>query len=292
VEAAEPTVYIIHNLLTSTECQTLIQQSANKFSPVDRTDRLQLTVDPSPFVQVDRVMLWQGIMKGPAGKAIDERIEQVTGFPVLHYSDWVVDRLPAGSHWKPHYDVLPGNDVPLATITVFLSDVTSGGEMVYPSTSKQPVKIRPVMGLAIVHHNTNERHEFDENSIHGLLPVTGDDKDAVLYVARKFILPNPVSNARRIGLAIASAPFGGKLPSFLLQLYDVLTRQFGEETGGLYFDKVVVFVPVLLLLILLQFIGQAIHKQMQASGVLADKPKKEANTGTTVKTSKSNKKKN
>lgn len=271
VEAAEPTVYVIHNLLTVPECETLVQQATSKVQPVVKVDSLQLTVDPKPYVQIDRVMLWQGMLKGPAGKAVEERIEQVTGFPSSHYSDWTVDRLTTGSYWKPHYDTLPGNFVPLATITVFLSDPPeSGGELVYPSTHTDPIKIRPIQGMAVVHHNTNEKHEFEVNSLHALLPVT--TANLPFYVARKYILPAPVSNARRMALPVFAAATGGKLPDFVVQTHDWLTAQYGVETGGAYFDKLVVFLPILLLLILVQYIGQIVHKQMtKGSGASAKK---------------------
>lgn len=287
VEAAEPTIYVIHNLLTVSECDALVRQAAPHVAPVVATvpDPLQLTVDPSPFVGTERVMLWQGsVMKGPAFKAVEERIEQVTGFPSAHYSDWTVDRLTKGSHWKPHYDVLPGNYVPLATITVFLSDTApdTGGEIVFPSTTTDPVKIRPVKGMAVVHHNTNDQHEFEVNAVHALLPVTGTED---VYIARKFILPAPISNARRVALPVYAAATGGKLPDFVVQMHDYLTAQYGFETGGLYFDKAVVYLPMLLLLVLAQFIGLYVHKQMQ-KGSPAPKAKTTAAASSQAKATK------
>lgn len=269
VEAVEPTIYMIHNLLTSIECDTLIQRADPLVTPVTKADALQLTVDPSPFVNVDRVMLWEGALQGPGGKAIDERIEQITGFPSQHYSDWTVDRLKSGSHWNPHYDLLPSNFAPLATITVFLSGVSDGGEMVFPSTQTSPVKIRPVKGLAVVHHNSNEKQEFDVNSIHGLLPVAPDDKDAVLYIGRKYILPDPVSKARRTGLPVVSWASGGKLPAVFVKLHDGLTGHFGFENGSTYFDKIIVFTPIFLFLIVAQYVGQLVHKHLKETGVVS-----------------------
>jgi 2OG-Fe(II) oxygenase superfamily len=267
------------------ECDALVQKAATKVVPVTTSDPLQLTVDPSFFVKTERVMLWQGMLKGPAAKAVEERIEQVTGFPASHYSDWTVDRLTTGSYWKPHYDTLPGNYVPLATITVFLSETAdAGGEIVFPSTNTDPVKIRPVKGMAVVHHNTNDKHEFEVKALYALLPVTTES----FYIARKYILPAPVSNARRIGLPVLAAATGGKLPGFVVRLHDWLTAQYGVVTGGLYFDKLVVFLPVLLMLGLAQYIGQAVHKQMKGSG----KAKSPATTAHAATSKKASKKKN
>jgi hypothetical protein len=274
VNAAEPTIYLIHNLLSPTECDSLIEQAASKVTPVvaNRPDPLQFTTDPEKFVKTQRVLLWHGTaLQGPVFKAVEERIEQVTGFPSAHYSDWVVDMLTAGSYWQPHFDILAGNFAPLATITVFLSspnddddDDGGGGELVFPSVRDgDPVMVRPVRGLAVVHHNTNEHHEFETRSLHAMLPVTADGE---YFVARKFILPLPVSNARRVALPLLAMPLGGVLPGFVVSAHDLLIDRFGVDKGGMYFDKVVVFVPVLILLILAQRIASAVQRNFLAGG--------------------------
>jgi len=273
VEAADPTIYVIHNLLTRAECASLIQQAAPRVRPLTRNDPLQHTTQYDKFVKTERVHLWQGMLQGPERKAVEERIEQVTGFPSDHFSDWTVDRLKAGSYWQPHYDTLAGNYVPMATITVFLSAVPDGGggEIVYPSTNTEPVMIRPVQGMAVVHHNTDEKHQFDVNSLHALLPIvaastTTAEEDVEFYVATKYILPLPVSKARRIALPVFAALTGGRLPDIFVWLHDALVEQFGVEMGGVYFDKVCVFVPVLILLGIAQFAARAVHRHVTSGG--------------------------
>lgn len=252
VEAAEPTIYLIHNLLTKAECKSLLEQAQSRVSPIVKNDALQLTHDFKKFENVERVMLWQGMLLTPGRKQIEERIEQVTGFPSSHYSDFVVDKIEKGAYWEPHYDSFPGvsQNVPMATLTIFLTDDNKGGDVVFPSTEEAPVKIQARRGLAVVHHNTDDRREFEVNAIHALLPVT----EGTLYIARKYIFAEPVSNARRIALPIFALPFGGKLPSPIVLLYEYLTVKFGYEQGGMYFDKACAFVPLLLVLLLAQVI--------------------------------------
>ena len=275
VQAVNPTVYVIHNLLTPKECESLVRQAGPLVRPLQagQNDPLQYTTQSDKFVQTQRVHLWEGLWQSPDRKAIQERIEQVTGFPAAHLSDWTVDRLTQGSYWQPHYDTLADNYVPMATITVFLSVPTTndgdenneggGGEIVYPNTeTKPPVLIRPVQGLAVVHHNTDEQHQFDLHSLHAILPVTGSGE---FYVATKYILPLPVSNARRGVLPAVAFLNGGRLPDLVVSLHDVLVAQFGVETGGLYFDKVCVFVPVLILLALANVVGLYVHRQIKAN---------------------------
>ena len=280
VQAVNPTVYVIHNLLTPKECDSLIQQAKPlvRLLQSGHNDPLQYTTQADKLVQTQRVHLWEGLWQGPERQAIQERIEQVTGFPAAHLSDWTVDRLTEGSYWQPQYDTLPGNYVPMATITVFLSVPTTtnndetgeddgggggGGEMVFPNTETEPpVLIRPVQGLAVVHHNTDEQHQFDLHSLHALLPVTGLGE---FYIATKYILPLPASKARRGVLPGVAILNGGRLPDLVVSLHDVLVAQFGVETGGLYFDKVCVFVPVLILLALANVVGLYVHRQIKAN---------------------------
>lgn len=252
VEASEPTIYIIHNLLTKKECDALIDQAKGIVSPITGNDSLQLIQDYKKFVNTERVMLWDGVLRSPERKSIEERIEQVTGFPATYYSDFIVDRMKKGAYWQPHYDTIDGSIVPAASITIFLSVPREGGEIVFPSTTGDPVKIKPTKGLAVVHHNSDEQNQFEVNSIHALLPVTSDGDE--MYIARKFILPAAVSNTRRIALPVLAYINRGKLPNAVGMLYKFMIEQFGPENGETYFDKFFIVVPGLILLIIGQLI--------------------------------------
>ena len=264
VEPIDPTLYLIHNLLTEEEVENLVDAAKTKVSQVDgsgKDDILQYSSQSDKYHNVERVLLWQGMLQTPAYKAIEERIEQVTGFPAAHYSDFIVDKLDTttgnGSYWKPHYDTHP-HFIPMATITVFLTDVDSGGcSVVYPSC-KQPVKVLPSKGMAIVHHNTNDKHELDLSTVHGLLPGSKGDGNPI-YIARKYIFTTPVPTARRLALPIFAAPFGGKLPGIVVTLHDVLVEKFGIEDGSFYFDKACVFIPLLITLLIAQYIAEYIQ---------------------------------
>jgi len=292
VEPIDPTVYLIHNMLTGSECDSLIEQAKRKVRPVVRTknDSLQLTHDASKFHNVQRVMLWQGMLKGPAAKGIEERIEQVTGFPASHFSDFVVDRLDEGSYWLPHVDSLltkEGDDnPPLATITVFLSEHPEGGELVFPSAKGEPIKIRSVKGMAAVHHNTDEGGLLDVTSVHALLPVEASlsSGQQPLYVARKFIFSKPVSNARRVALPLFALPFGGRLPDSLVLFHDFMVRTFGRENGEVFFDKACVFLPALLMLCLAQSLAEYGYRKFKGSSSSAASDTKSKKPGQRPKT--------
>lgn len=269
VEAAKPTIYLIHNLLTEEECDSLVRQTSNKLSPITKVDTLHYTHDVDKFHNVERVMLWKGMVQGPTGKAIDERIEQVTGFPAAHYSNFVVDKMSKGSHVNPKFDVFP-DGVPAASMTVFLTEAEEGGEIVFPSTNSDPIKILPQKGMAVVHHNTNDRNEFEMGSVHAILPYSGSGD---FFVAHRYIFVAPLSHARRIALPVFAFPFGGKLPTIFSTVLEGMNDKFGEN-GGAYFDKFCVFVPLLIILSIAQYIGEKVKQQV--SGKAPTKKDKKA----------------
>jgi hypothetical protein len=247
VEPSEPTLYLIHNLLTPEECNAMIASAQGKLKPTKDDNLLEFLFETSKMVNIQSANLWQGLWQTPGTKAIEERIEQVTGFPSAHYSDFVVHKLEKGSYWQPHYDEFLTTTA-MATLTVFLS--RDGSPVVYPS-AKKPIKIQARQGMAIVHHNTNDRQNLDLSTVHAVLPYEGDEP---MYIARKYILTSPVSPGRRILLPILAMPMGG-LPGFVAQVHDWFLTKFGNANGSAYFDKACVFVPLLLILGIGQFVA-------------------------------------
>jgi len=85
VQNEQPAVYLIHNLLTEAECDALIRKANNLVEPLDDSKLNTLEGTPSEAAAsalgVQRAFLWTGILKTHEEKAIDERIEQITGFP-------------------------------------------------------------------------------------------------------------------------------------------------------------------------------------------------------------------
>ena len=270
VVASEPPVYLIHNLLTPEECESLIQQAKSRVASATEDDPLQLLQTPDNFVKSPRAMLWQGLWQGASRKAIEERIEQATGFPADHFSDFVIDRIDPGTYWKPHFDTLEGTPggLPMATLTTFLTGLPEGADptsasIVYPSAKGGPVQVQPQQGLSVIHHNWNDQHQFESNSVHAMLEYKGGKELPPIYVARKYVVASPVSTARRVVLPALAMLGGGRLPGFVSTLYNVLAGHFGHETGGLYFDKLCVFLPVLWILCMVQFVFNSVQKRME-----------------------------
>lgn len=272
--SGKPMVYLIHNMLTSEECDELIRMANGKYDRVDDTNGvsnyLENTITSekrgeATAINIDRVTLWKGGIAGKLIKDIDERMSQVTGFPAEHFSDFQVNRFKSGSSHNPHFDINPANGI-MASITIFLNDIPDdqGGELVYPSPGDGagPVIVRPRKGLAVVHHNTDEKYNFDQTTLHQELPFKGDSL-AVKYVAKKFVYLNPQPQTVRIMLPLIALPFGGKLPRHFITLQNTLIEKYGLEAGDIYFQKIVSMIPFGLLLLIGSLVSSAVQKGMK-----------------------------
>jgi hypothetical protein len=277
-----PLVYLIHNLLTDEECNELIGMAEGKYDRVVDdaytpglavNNYLENMIHPSPAKNVDRVVLWKGDMGGKFFKDIDERISQVTGFPMEHLSDFEINKHTSElSHYIPHFDINESNPI-MASITIFLSDISrnAGGEIVYPetlqqqpdgkTTSTEAVVIHPVKGLAIIHHNTDEKYNFDKSTVHKEAVFIGHEYK---YVAKKYIYLNPQQRHTRVVLPLLASPFGGKLPRGIITLHNALLDKFGMDHGELYFRKIVTVTPILLLIGIVSLISNIVIKQVKS----------------------------
>ena len=155
----------------------------------------------------------------------------------------------------------------MASITIFLNDVPhgNGGEFIFPNPvdgNGEPVVIFPTKGLAIVHHNTDDKYNLDTSSVHQEAILSAGYK----YVAKKYVYLNPQQRHMRVVLPLIASPFGGKLPGVFIELHSYLINKFGFESGEVYFRKIVTMIPVLLLIGIVSFISDFVAKKLKNSG--------------------------
>jgi len=274
VSHEKPVLYLIHNLLTSTECDMLIDatQGNNKLEPMDDNipNLLENKLGTAKAVGVQGMTLWKGQTNNHAGKQIEERIEQVTGYPSDHFSDWQITRYANSARHELDADRHPIYS-PVATITVFLNDLPNtvggdeGGEIIYPQVKDiPPIKIMPQRGMAVVHHNTDQNGSFDSAALYGHLPRR--DADEVKYVAKKYVYGAPLPTSQRIVLPVMAVLGGGKLPRWVIKVHDAMMERFGLEDGTVYFEKACTVVPFLVLFLLANGIGLVIKRQFSDGG--------------------------
>ena len=290
VSNQSPVLYLIHNLLNREECEMLLNQANGKYDLVDdSTNNLLENVVAEPSkkaINIERAMIWKGQLNNHAGKQVEERIEQVTGYPQDQFSDWQITKHVKGSKHELHYDHHPMY-APVATITVFLNDLNdddAGGEIVFPNPVEgSPVMIMPKLGLAVVHHNTDYEGNVDYSAVYGEMFLRGEGE--VKYIARKYVYAEPLPKGRRLLLPLLAFATGGKLPRFVISIHDFFLSNFGTERGSIYFEKCLTFTPVLILFI----IGSIFQKLLQSKLQSLENPTK--TTGTKPKKSGNGKKK-
>jgi len=176
----------------------------------------------------------------------------------------------------------------MATITIFLNDVPhgNGGEFIFPKPEDgngEPVVIFPTKGLAIVHHNTDDKYKLDPSSIHQEAMLSKGYK----YVAKKYVYLNPQQRHMRIVLPLLASPFGGKLPRVFIELHAFLIDKFGFESAEVYFRKIITMIPILLLIGIASVISDFVAKKLKSSSGGGDANKGKESYGTEARPKKS-----
>lgn len=98
----------------------------------------------------------------PVLRTVEERIANVTYFPVDHAEHLYLIRYQSGQQYKPHYDFFanspstpPDQRIPgqrSATFLMYLTDVEDGGETTFPR-AMPPLSFKPKRGDALFWYN-------------------------------------------------------------------------------------------------------------------------------------------
>jgi prolyl 4-hydroxylase len=107
--------------------------------------------------------------------------------PREHGEGLQVLRYGPGGHTAPHFDFLvpsnPANEASLkrsgqrlSTLMIYLSDVTRGGETIFPQVG---LAVSPRKGNAVYFEYANSRQQLDARSLHAGAPVLEGEKWAV-----------------------------------------------------------------------------------------------------------------
>ncbi|GMH48540.1 hypothetical protein TrRE_jg6281, partial [Triparma retinervis] len=247
VSGGAPLVYLIHNLLsaeTIDESQYIVDLGTSAgFSKSGSPNWLE-GFTGSPQKDVDdgpaTVMLWKGGVDG-ALKAVDERINQVTGFPVENIGEWGVSKYEVGERKRPGYDGGKGTyHEQSASILVFLNDVEEGGEIYFPSGDR-PVKILPKKGMAVVWHNSGQDGNLDKDALYGEMRV----KKGTKYTVKKWVSGVGKGWVRANLLPILLLGNKGKSYGWMRTGYNLVLGKMGAERGHEWAEKILLGMIVL-----------------------------------------------
>ena len=188
-----PRVVLFGNLLSDEECDLLIKLSCDKLQRSSVVNASTGAYDVHPhrtssgtYFKRGENELLQRIEKRIA-ELVDCPLEQGEPIQVLHYEP--------GGEYKPHYDYFdpahPGNKEVLAqggqriaTLIMYLNDVTRGGSTVFPELG---LDVLPRRGHAVYFAYCDDDGALDVRTLHGGSPVGSGEK----WIATKWFRQQP-----------------------------------------------------------------------------------------------------
>lgn len=172
-----PQIALLGNVLSDEECDGLVAYAEQRFMPstvVDNeTGRSVASLERSS----------QGVMfrRGETEliSRIDNRLAELTHWPVEHAEGLQLQRYEVGGEYRPHYDWfnpkaagtskhLVGAGQRLATMILYLTDVEVGGGTVFPMIGHE---FLPKKGNALFFANTDHTGHGDQRTLHAGGPV-------------------------------------------------------------------------------------------------------------------------
>jgi len=187
--AEKPALAVLANVFSGEECEELIALARPHLRPstvVDpRTGKDVIAEHRNSFGMFFRLRenAFLARLDRRVSEIMNLDLENGEGFQVLHY--------PTGAASSPHFDFLQASNAAnqasiarsgqrVASLVVYLNDVESGGETVFP---KAGWAVSPQRGNAVHFEYCNRLGQVDPDSLHGGNPVLQGEK----WVATKWM---------------------------------------------------------------------------------------------------------
>ena len=188
-----PRVVLFGNLLSDEECDLLINQSRDKLQRSSVVNASTGAYDVHPHRTSSGTYFKRG--ENELLQRIERRIAELVDCPVEQGEPIQVLHYEPGGEYKPHYDYFdpshPGNkDVlaqggqRIATLIMYLNDVTRGGSNVFPEIG---LDVLPRKGHAVYFAYCDEAGTLDVRTLHGGSPVGSGEK----WIATKWFRQQP-----------------------------------------------------------------------------------------------------
>lgn len=186
---SRPDVVLVDGFMSDTECEQLIAQSRHKLLP-------STVVDPqSGGRQVIAARSSEGtyFQRGENAlvQRLERRISELMNWPVERGEGIQVLHYQAGAEYRPHFDYFPEQNAGsalhlaqggqrVATLVMYLNDVTEGGETVFPDVG---LSVTPRCGSAVYFCYGNSLGQVDRATLHAGAPVLAGEK----WIATKWV---------------------------------------------------------------------------------------------------------
>jgi prolyl 4-hydroxylase len=185
IRTEEPVLAVLEGVLSADECDELIELSRPRL-------KASTVVDPQTGENAiaeyrDSDGMFFRLEETPFVARLDRRISEIMNCPIENGEGLQVLRYGPGARTTPHFDFLvpsnPANKASLArsgqrisTLIVYLNDVISGGETVFPELG---LSVSAKKGNAVYFEYANTRNQVDYRSLHAGAPVAEGEKWAV-----------------------------------------------------------------------------------------------------------------
>jgi prolyl 4-hydroxylase len=189
---AKPRAVLLDGLLSAQECERLIEYAHEKGL------KKSGVVDPSSGDSVvhgarTSTSVFFTRAETPLIDSVEQKLAQITGWPVTHGEGLQVLRYEPGQQYKPHFDWFdkskPGAASHLsrggqrvATTVVYLATAESGGGTFFPEAG---VEVLPRAGGGIFFNNVDLLGKPDGTSLHSGTPVISGVKIVATYWQRE-----------------------------------------------------------------------------------------------------------
>ncbi|KAG6555615.1 hypothetical protein Mapa_002850 [Marchantia paleacea] len=208
----EPRAFLYYNMLTDAECDHLINLAKPNMQKSTVVDSATGRSKDSRVRTSSGTFLNRG--QDPIISGIEKKIAEFTFIPVEHGEGLQVLHYEVGQKYEPHYDYFhdsfntKNGGQRIATVLMYLSDVESGGETVFPASkvngslvphwdelsdcAKTGLSVRPRKGMALLFWSMSPDVKLDSKSLHGGCPVIEGNKWSAtkwLHV-NKYSVPN------------------------------------------------------------------------------------------------------
>jgi len=189
LRSEQPAIAVLGNVFSAEECAELIELSRPRLVPSTIVNPYsgenEVTTDRTSFG------MFFGLRESAFIARLDERVSELMNLPLENGEGFQVLRYPEGAETTAHFDFLQAtNDANRAsiarsgqrvsTLIVYLNDVASGGETVFP---KLGLSVVPQRGNAVYFEYCNSLSQVDHLSLHAGNPVLGGEK----WVATKWM---------------------------------------------------------------------------------------------------------
>lgn len=192
-----PRVVLFGNLLSDEECDLLVDLSRDRLQRSSVVNENTGAYDVHPHRTSSGTYFKRG--ENELLRRIETRIAELVDCPVEQGEPIQVLHYQPGGEYKPHFDyfdpahagnkeVLAQGGQRIATLIMYLSDVTSGGSTVFPEIG---LDVLPRKGHAVYFAYCDNKGVLDVRSLHGGSPVGSGEK----WIATKWFRQQPYSGA-------------------------------------------------------------------------------------------------